>query len=166
MILFQDCVVKYEFETRNLARRTDPHPVKPQAKAGLGPTTSEWSTRMLKTHLARFSTASVDPPSEFPSFNLPFIKYRSLTHYIYVAYFWNIASTKVAITIYTSSLSYFVFKNLNSRGAFNFVRYHIPHFWSKKILWFQIVSSCICRRFYEISLCSEIVIYQSKREDI
>ena len=84
VILFQDCVVKYEFETRNLARRTDPHPVKPQAKAGLGPTTSEWSTRMLKTHLARFSTASVDPPSKFPSFNLPLIKCTSLTHYIYL----------------------------------------------------------------------------------
>ena len=54
----------------------------------------------------------------------------------------------------------------NSSGAFNFVRYHIPHFCSKKIQWFQFISSGIGRGFYKISLCSEVifsrVIYELK----
>ena len=56
-----------------------------------GPSNLEWSTpsRVLKTHPARLSIASVDPPSKFPSLNLPLIKCRSLIHYVYVAYLWN-----------------------------------------------------------------------------
>ena len=45
---------------------------------------------MPETHPARFSIASVDPPSEFSSVNLPLIKCRSLIYYVYVAYFRNI----------------------------------------------------------------------------
>ena len=90
---------------------------------GLGPTPSEWSTpsRVPETHPAYFSVASVDLPSEFPSVNIPLIKCRSLIHYDYVAYFSNISSRNGAITVSRSPLSYFVFQNFSSRGAFNFV---------------------------------------------
>ena len=134
MILFQDCIVKCKFKTRNLVKHKDPHSVKPRAKAGLGPTTPEWSpSRVPETHPAGFSIASVDPPSEFSSVNLPLIKCRSLIYYVYVAYFRNIDSTNVAITVCRPPFSYFVFKNFTSKGSFNFVGYHIPHFWNEKI---------------------------------
>ena len=75
--------------------------VKPRAKAGLRSTTSEWSTpsRVPETHPACFSITGVDPPCEFQSLNFPSIKCRSLIRYVYLAYFWNIGLTNVAITV-------------------------------------------------------------------
>ena len=85
MILFQACEVKWEFKTWNLVRRTDPHSQskhEPRRGPSTQPRNDPTPSRVLETHPARPSTASVDPPSEFPSVNLKLVKCRSLIHYV------------------------------------------------------------------------------------